>query len=123
MKFGKAILSPSHFRKPDFNSIDSLEQSFEFRCVNCSSNIERKFTSIFGKEFGWHDDFDEETQSEIERYFEMNVVGKTPDGGWTAVDQCQCNKCPTQYLIYSGVNEYSNSAYQITLQGISENNR
>lgn len=120
MKFGKSILSPSYFRKPDFNSLDSPEKSFQFDCVNCSSIIEVKYKTIIGKEFSWHDEFDEKTYDEIKRFYNMNAVGKTPDGGWTAIDTCQCDNCQTQYLTYVGVNEYYNSLYKITLQGITE---
>ena len=50
----------------------------------------------------------------------MNAVNKTPDGGWIAIDKCYCENCQTQYLIYASVNEYYNSLYKITLQGITE---
>ena len=50
----------------------------------------------------------------------MNLVGKTPDGGWTAIVKIECKNCQTVYLIYAGVNEASNSFYIITLQGITE---
>ncbi len=50
----------------------------------------------------------------------MNLVGKTPDGGWTAIVKAKCKNCQTEYLIYAGVNEASSSFYIITLQGITE---
>lgn len=116
----KSILSPSYSRKPDLNFLDSLQKSFKFDCVNCPIKVEIKFETIVDKEFSWHDEFDEKTNAEIKRFYNMNVVNKTPDGGWSAIDRCQCNNCQTKYLIYAGVNEFANSCYKITLQGITE---
>ncbi len=120
MRFGKAVLLQSYSRRPDFDSLDSLEKSFNFGCVNCLTKIEVKYKTIIGKEFSWHEEFDAKTYEEIKRLYDMNAVGKTPDGGWTAIDKCQCNNCQTQYLIYAGEDEYYNSLYKITLQGITE---
>ena len=120
MRFGKSLLTPGYWRKPDFDSVDSTIKTFNFRCVNCQKKIEKEFALIIGKEFGWHDDFDEKTYSEIKKKFDMNAVNKTPDGSWTAVLKTNCEECRTDYLIYAGVNEYCNSAYKINLQGISE---
>jgi hypothetical protein len=144
MKFGKSILSPSYSRKTDFNSLDSpgkgfkynswllvqlrgwfmksrsAKKNFKFNCVNCQTVVEIKYETIIGKEFSWHDEFDKKTYKEIKRFYDMNAVGKTPDGGWTVIDKRQCNNCQTQYLIYAGVDEDYNSLYKITLQGITE---
>ena len=120
MKFGKSILTPSYFRKPDFDSVGMVENSFKFICVNCQKKVEIEFESIIGKEWSWHDKFDEKTNTEIKQFYDMNAVNKAPDGGWTAIDKCHCKNCQTQYLIYAGVDEYRNSCYAITMQGITE---
>ena len=65
MKFGKAALSPSYSRKPDFNSVGLVEKSFKFNCVNCQTKVEIQFESIIGKEWSWHDEFDEKTKAKI----------------------------------------------------------
>ncbi len=120
MEFGKSILSPDYFRQPDFNSLDSIEKTFNFDCVNCPKTIVKEYNSIIGKVFCWHEEFDEKTYTKIKQFYDMNAVNKTPDGGLTAVDMCFCENCQTQYLIYAGVREYYNSLYKITLQGITE---
>jgi hypothetical protein len=97
-----------------------VKKTFKFTCINCQKKVELKYKSIIGKEFGWHEEFNEKTYEEIKQFYNMNAVNKTPDGGWTAVSKCQCNNCKTEYLIYAGVDEYSNSLYKITLQGITE---
>ncbi len=120
MKFGKSILSPSYIRQPELNFVDSLEKIYQFECVNCPAKVELEVETIIGKEFSWHEEFDKKLYQEIKRFYDMNAVGKTPDGGWTAIDKCQCSNCRTQYLIYAGVDEYCNSCYKVTLQGITE---
>lgn len=119
MNFGQTILEPSYTRMPDFDSIDSNHASFEFDCKNCKSSIVRPYRELIANT-NWCDDFDKTTIDEISQFYEMNLVGKAPDGGWTAVEKYQCNNCGTRYLIYAGVNEYANSVYRVTLQGITE---
>lgn len=120
MKLGKSILKPSYLRKPDFNSLSSATSTFEFNCNNCAMRIVREFRIFIGLEFGWAEHYDATSLMIIETHFGMNIVGKSPDGGMTAVTECDCKTCGSRYLLYAGVNEYANSAYQVTLQGITE---
>lgn len=120
MKFGKSILSPSYFRKPDFDSHNSTERKFIFECVNCKTDVEIKYKSIIGKEYSWREDFDQATINEIKHFYNFNEVNKTPDGGWTAITKYHCRNCQAEYLIYAGVNEYYNGLYKVTLQAITE---
>ncbi len=50
----------------------------------------------------------------------MNTVGKSPDGGWTAVMKTECENCSAAFLVYGGVAETYNSLYRVTIQGIAE---
>ncbi len=120
MKFGKSVLSPNYFRQPDFDSLESVEKTFEFECLNCRNTIVIEYQSLIGNGFSWDDEYDEKTSIEVKRFYDMNAVNKTPDGGQPIVSKCFCENCQTQYLIYVGVNEYYNSLYKITLQGITE---
>src|SRR5687767_9287291 len=120
MNFGRTIFVPSYSRKPDFDSITSVDDTFEFDCVNCTFRIVGSFSSLCGREFGWRDSYDCESLKKIEEHFGMNIVGKSLDGGWTAVSEGDCEACGSRYLLYAGINEYANSAYKVTLQGISE---
>ncbi len=63
-------------------SPDSLKKTFTFDCVNCSTTVEINSSSIVGKAFTWHEEFDEKTYEEIKSFYGMNVVGKTPDGSF-----------------------------------------
>jgi hypothetical protein len=120
MKFGKSILLPSYSRKSDFNSLNSTEKSFKFGCVNCQSKIQIKYDSIIENKWNWEDKFDDKTNSEIKQFYDINAVNKSPADGWTAIGKFQCGNCQTEYLIYAGVDEYYNSLYKVTLQGITE---
>ncbi len=85
MKFGKSILSPSYLRKSDFTSHESPEKVFSFECVNCQNNTEIKFKKIICGGSNWKSDFDEQIINEIKTFYKMNLVGKSPDGGWAAI--------------------------------------
>lgn len=120
MKFGKSILSPSRSRKPAFTSYDSLGRGFKFVCANCPKEIEIEYKSLIGEEWKWENEFGAKAVREIKRLYNMDRVGKSPDGGSPAVIKSSCKNCRTGYLIYAGVNEPSNSFYVVTLQGITE---
>lgn len=120
MRFGNPILSPNHLRQWDFDSITSEEHAFEFKCAGCSATVMLFFDTLIGREFGWREEYSPETVSQIEKYFGMNLVSKTPDGGWTAITESKCESCGTDHIIYAGVREYANSAYRVTIQGICE---
>ena len=120
MKFGKSILFPSYNRKSDFDSFNEIGKKFSFEFVICRNIIEIDFQSVVGQEFGWHSEFDDETYTQIKKFYNMNSVSKTPNGGKTAILKTACDNCRASYLIYAGVNEYHNSAYKVILQGITE---
>ena len=120
MDFGRSIISPAYNRQPDFISWLSKKKTFGFTCVNCESAISFGYEILIGKEWTWKTDFGESSVSEIKRFYKMNIVGKSPDGGWPAVTNIHCQACLANYLIYAGVIEASNSCYIVTLQGITE---
>jgi transposase-like protein len=120
MKFGKSILSPSYSRGPNYDSLNSINENFEFICMNCQSKIQVEYNEIIGNEWNWEDNFDKKTNDEIKRFFDINAVNKSPDNGRTAISRFKCSDCQAQYLVYAGVNEYYNSLYKVTLQGIAE---
>jgi len=52
MNFGRTVLVPSYFRKPDFDAVTSVNDTFEFEWVSCTSRIVKSFNSLIGREFG-----------------------------------------------------------------------
>ncbi len=119
MKFGLSIVTPSHGRLPDFDSAETRE-SFTFDCIKCVSDITLNFDNLISKYLRWEEEIDTIALEQVKRYFEFNVVGKTPDGGWPSVVDNRCPNCETNYLVYAGVDEYYNSLFKVTLQGIVE---
>ena len=61
MKFGKSVLSTDYFRKPDFDSLESIEKTLEFECSNCRKTIVKEYQSLIGKALSWHNEYDEKT--------------------------------------------------------------
>jgi hypothetical protein len=120
MKFGKQIISPSYSRHADYNSLESENQIYEFECASCQQKVSLQFDSIIGKEFSWEQNFKTSTVEEIKNHFAMNIVGKSPDGGWPAIATIVCEHCPSTFLVYAGVQEIYNSVYSITIQGVVE---
>ncbi len=119
MKFNNPILSPNYLRHFDFDSAERTAP-YLFECSKCKTQIKVDFQALISKAFGWEADFSIAEVETIEQFFDMNAVGKSPDGGWRSVVQETCSDCLRRYLIYAGVNEYQNSLHRITLQGIVE---
>lgn len=120
MRFVGNLLEPSYSRVAQFDSTASGTTTYLFECVDCNEEIVIPLASLIGKEWSWRDRFDAKTSDKIQQHFSMNQVGKTPDGSWQAVDTISCPTCDSDYLVYFGVDEYANSAYRITIQGISQ---
>ncbi|MGD9589789.1 MAG: hypothetical protein AB7Q37_16870 [Pyrinomonadaceae bacterium] len=120
MKFGIDLVSPSYTRTPTYDSLNAQAQSYEFDCIRCSMRIVIDFTDILNNESQWPYDFDKVTENQIRLHFDMNMVGKSPDGGWPKIITRRCIGCSVKYMLYAGVNEVANSVYKITIQGITE---
>lgn len=120
MKFGIDIVTPSYTRTPTYDSTNGLGSLYEFDCISCKSRIAIDFKKIIRGEHRWLEDFDEATQKQISNHFDMNAVGKSPDGGWPVLKVCRCENCISEYLIFAGIQEVSNSIYKITMQGITK---
>lgn len=120
MKFLRKLLEPSYSRQADFNSLIDGPADYRFHCSYCSSTISFPFTKAISQCWGWEDGFDPSTVDGIKKYFEMNTVGKSPDGGWPSVFEVRCTGCQFRFMIYAGVEETSNSVYQVAIQSIAE---
>ncbi|MGK3945700.1 hypothetical protein ABK046_46070, partial [Streptomyces caeruleatus] len=68
----------------------------------------------------WEEEIDAMVLEQVKQHFELNAVGKTPDGGWPSIINTRCPNCETNYFVYAGVDEYYNSLFKVTLQGIVE---
>lgn len=120
MKFLRKLFEPSYSRQADFHSLDATPANYKFNCADCSNAILFPFTEAITECWRWEEEFDDQTLSAIKMYFDMNIVGKSPDGGWPSVFEVSCNACQSRYLIYSSVKETSNSVFYVTVQSIAE---
>ena len=119
MRFGKSVLSPSYARPPSFKSVEG-ERSYSFACVNCYQTVLFEFDSLITQGYSWREAFGVELADKIKEFYRIGVVGKSQDGGFPSMILRQCISCNTNYLIYAGVEEVSNSVLVVTLQGITE---
>ncbi len=120
MKFGKSTLSPSYTRPPDFKSHKAGEKFYSFACANCNQTIAVEFNSLIMQGYSWQEAFGEKLSDEIKEFYRIGVVGKSQDGGFPSMIIVECGGCETDYLVYAGVEEVSNSVYVVTMQGIIE---
>ena len=132
MKFGRSLLLPSDIRIPDYKNFEYsdrwwtfwwrirnyLNRQFHFRCINCRKRIDGDYNWFINgdgeKQIG------EELAAEAKEFYSIGVDNRSPDGGWPSMAKVECRKCKVEYLIYAGVNEIHNSAYLVTMQGITE---
>jgi hypothetical protein len=117
MKLSERHIKPSHFRKPFFDG-DATEP-YRFNCPACGTQIEIQFSRLLQSAWGWEEHFSKQQIEEIKSHFDIGASGKSPDGGWPAINQIECSGCNRVYLSYIGFYEYRNSVYQLTEQGLS----
>lgn len=120
MKFLQKLLVPSYSRRADYDSLDSTFSHYKFSCPNCSATVAFSFADAIRHCYTWEDETDQMNVEVIKDYFEMNVVGKSQDGGWPSIFVVGCNGCKSRFMIYSGVSERSNSVYRVVIQSIVE---
>jgi hypothetical protein len=120
MKFLRNLLEPSYSRQADYNSLDDRSTHYRFLCPSCSATVSFSFGEAIRHCDSWADQMDRPTADAIKDYFEMNLVGKTPDGGWPSIFTIDCNLCSSKFMVYSGVAETSNSVYRVVIQSIAE---
>ena len=68
----------------------------------------------------WADSLAPEVVQEIRELFELNLVGKSHDGGWPSILPVVCESCGARFLVYAGFYETPNSFFTVTLQCVVE---
>ena len=113
------MLSPSYTRPPDFKIIEAGEKFYSFACTNCNQTISVEVDSLIRQSYSWQDVFGKKLADEIKDFYRIGVVGKSQDGGYPSISIEKCDSCKTDYLVYAGIQEVSNSVYVVTVQGIT----
>ena len=120
MRFIKRLLEPSYLREANFDSLVSKDNSYRFDCSVCTAIVTFRFPEIIGKEYSWRSEYPDKEVEQVESYFPMNLVGKSPDGGWPAILEASCDNCGAEFMVYAGVSEIYNSVHRVTVQSIAE---
>jgi len=119
VKLSKSLVEPSPTKLPFYHGDSSGNPQYRFLCRSCESTVEVPFTDLLHSTWGWKENFSEHEVLEIQKHFSIGPSNRTPEGGWPCVTLVSCKNCNSKYLSYIGFDEYSNSVYRLTEQGLS----
>ena len=119
VKLSKSFIKPSATKLPFYHGDSSGDSHYRFQCRSCSSTIEIPFTELLHNTWSWEEKFLENEVLEIKKHFSIGPSNRTPEGGWPCLTLKCCNQCNSEYLSYIGFDEYRNSVYRLTEQGLS----
>ena len=112
LKIVRTLLQPSYLREPIYLEAFGPEP-VSYACARCVSDL---VTTV--REFSPLSDL--KMSESIRQEFDLNRVGKSPDGGLAEFALVKCNGCGLQTLFYAGILETSHSVFRVTLQGVAE---
>jgi len=116
MEIFESHIEPSFSRAP-FSEGGGTD--YCLKCPNCENSLKIEFNELLNGAWNLREKFTEEEIGKIIAYFRIGIVSKSHDGGWPSFNIVNCKKCSSQYISYIGLNEYCNSAYRITEQGLA----
>jgi hypothetical protein len=120
MKIIQELKKPTINKKPDFTTDNILNNCFKFNCIKCESELELNLDNqIKNSWLGKTENINNEEEIEAKKFYRIGLFRKAIDGGLAVFDKIKCGKCKAEYLTYCGVNEFSNSAYNVFVQGIA----
>lgn len=119
LSFGRDVLQPSVHRAPTVRGYPTAAAViYPFICAACDASIR---VDVFRLANGQQATvLGSENATAVQQHFDVNLVGKSHDGGWPRFAVETCSHCRSRYLIYAGVQEPANGYYIITIQGIVE---
>ena len=117
---GKRIVSPSLWRTPTYDSFRPETRDYRFSCITCGAEIALDLEQLLSGAADAETLLGTEHVNTIKAHFDFNLVGKAHDGGWPRLQLASCPACCTQYIIYLGVQEPTNSHVLVTVEGITE---
>ncbi|NNT72140.1 hypothetical protein HKT18_07940 [Flavobacterium sp. IMCC34852] len=120
MTIVQELKKPNINKKPDFTTGSILNNCFKFNCIKCESelelNLENQIKNLW---LGKTENINVEEEIEAKTFYRIGQFRKATDGGLAVFDKIKCEKCKAEYVTYCGVNEFSNSAYNVIVQGIA----
>ena len=109
---------PTTLSNPDFVT-GKKSLPYKFMCNSCKTSMTIDFERQINNSWvGRSEKLSEKELKELNSFFGIGLAGKSHDGGLPVFDKISCKKCGTEYVIYCGVNETSNSVYAVTGNGI-----
>ena len=123
MLLGKELIKPDNLKKPDF-CVGSLEpKEFIFKCGGCQGNLSINFQTQINSCWGGKTKniTDQEVQT-LKKHYALGQYSKAHGGGFPTFDLISCENCKSQYYTYTGVDEFSNGAYAVYIQGVINKN-
>jgi hypothetical protein len=120
MKIVDEIKIPAFGYDPDFTmSREQNPKSFKFKCKTCGAVLEIVFqTQINNSWAGRTERISEEDLNAVKVFYNIGKGQKSHNGGLAVFDRITCLNCTTPYITYCGVSEFSNSAFDVQVQGI-----
>lgn len=120
MKFVNEIKKPICNSFPDFTMTQEQNpKGYNFNCRVCGNVLEIDFQRQISSMWAGKTDKVKRVESEeLKIFYTIGLNAKSYDGGQPVFDKINCPDCGTVYMTYCGVNEYSNSAFNIYVHGI-----
>ena len=119
MKIQNPILLSKKSRAPFFDGDDLKSGAYKFKCSKCKNPMIINCFSIYTG--AWSQIFSNEILSEIESFFGVDrAKNKSLESGWPSFSIHYCKKCGIPYVVVADFDEYRNSVYRITMQGIAQ---
>ncbi|WP_400073378.1 hypothetical protein [Zobellia russellii] len=114
------ILKPTYIKNPDFvtGKKDKIE-FYDFDCLSCENKLKLNYkVQIENSWTGKTENISEQEYEGLKKHYNIGLSQKSKDGGFPVFDKIVCSKCLSEYYTYVGVDEFSNSAYFVQVQGI-----
>ena len=113
------IRKPSGSKNPDFTTGSALSNCFKFNCIVCETELELNLGyQIENSWKGKTENISTEEENNAKIFYRIGIFRRAIDGGLAVFDKIKCRKCKNEYLTFCSVNEFSNSAYYVIVQGI-----
>ncbi|WP_299821618.1 hypothetical protein [uncultured Pontibacter sp.] len=120
MELKEVIKAPNYNSQSDYSTgKDGNSDFLTFNCHNCGNALRIDFQKQI--DYSWKgktDRISEIEQQNLKQYYSIGLSQKSHDGGLPVFDKIICSKCSATYMTYCGVVEFSNSAYNVIVQGI-----
>ncbi len=110
---------PDKARLPYFDGWETKNATYRAHCAECKAEIAISFSLVQNGAWGWRERFSEEEIETVENFFGIQAGRQTPPKPWPSVSTIECPACRTAYIFYAEYDEYRNSVFRLTAQGLA----